>query len=154
MIMRNTQGLGAGEWVYLTAGMTKLSIYWINRWLILVRYSENFKVRNCSYLTLHLPQKFVHFSHVQFCVSHTLNTDSTLAANTFWLSGDHETRFSPPPFARFTLVATPMGMSQVIKLLSAGEAEIRKLPWGLQEIDVTGAWPGDVSTRTQLARNL
>ena len=47
-----------------------------------------------------------------------------------------------------------MGMSQVIRLLSAGEAETRKLPWGLQESDVTGAWPGEVSTRTQLVRNL
>ena len=47
-----------------------------------------------------------------------------------------------------------MGMSHVIRLLSAGEAETRKLPWGLQESDIMGAWPGDVSTRTQLVRNL
>ena len=106
------------------------------------------------FFTLQRPQKLVHFSQVQFWVSHTRKTDSTLAANTFWLSGDHRTWFSPPPFARLTRVATPMGMSHVIRLLSAGEAETRKLPWGLQESDVMGVWPGEVSTRTQLVRNL
>ena len=47
-----------------------------------------------------------------------------------------------------------MGMSQIIRLQSAGEAETRKLPWGLQERVEMGAWPGEVSTLTQEVKNL
>lgn len=79
--------------------------------------------------TLHLPVKQLHLSQVQLCVSHTLKMEDTLAANTLWESGDHDTRASPPPSPRLTLVATPMGMSQVIRLVSAGEPDTRKFPW-------------------------
>ena len=78
--------------------------------------------------TLHLPEAWVQVSHVQLCVSQTRNTADTVAATTLCPSGDQETWVNPPPFTRFTAVDTPMGMSQIIKLQSAGEAETRKFP--------------------------
>ena len=45
-------------------------------------------------------------------------------------------------------------MSQVIRFVSEGETETRKLPWGLQERAETGVWFGDVSTRTHEVSSL
>ena len=47
--------------------------------------------------TTHLPDKLLHFSQLHLLHSQTLNMGVGVAANTLRLSGDQETRETPPP---------------------------------------------------------
>ena len=62
--------------------------------------------------TIHLPDKLLHFSQLHLLHSHILNIGDGVAANTLRLSGDQDTRDTPPPPIRCRGVATPSVTSQ------------------------------------------